>query len=189
MAYRYASHTLRTFTKPGGGIRSPTRFRRLILHSNAMIAHGCPNSECAIVNPLLLGAFVRSLCMRRAVRWAFGQQRPSIIARRLCSFLPLCFPLSLSLPLPRQTSLYETVHPILFPVSDRPFVVRTSLSADDEMASKKRKGERARRDCESHTVRSLSRRHLFSTATTDTGPVENKCHALIFYRCGRPVER
>ena len=32
-------------------------------------------------------------------------------------------------------------------------------------------------------------RHLFSTATTDTGPVENKCHALIFYRCGRAVER
>ena len=96
--------------------------------------------------------------MRRAVRWAFGQQRPSIIARCLCSFLRLCFPLSLSLPLPRQTSLYETVHPILFPVSDRPFVVRTSLSADDEMASKKRKGERtsgrARRV--SHSSLSLS---------------------------------
>ena len=88
-----------------------------------------------------------SLCTDGAVSgWGMGvwpatSVRPSIIALGSA-----CFPLSLSHVSLR--SLYETVHPILFPVSVRSASDRASLSADDEMASKKRKGERA---SESHT--------------------------------------
>ena len=124
-----------------------------------MIVHGCPNSECAIVNPLLPAPSVRS---HEAVSGRMGVWPATSIY-----YCPPCFPLSLSRSHVSLRSLYETVHPILFPVSVqsalpplvrpsvRLSVVRTSLSADDEMASKKRKGERTSGRDESHTALSL----------------------------------
>ena len=122
-----------------------------------MIAHGCPSSECAIVNPLLCAR------MGQAGKRSTGNGRlASNVRPSVHLLLPSAPPAFRSRSLSPTSVFVRCMKPFTLFFSPcqsvRSASDRASLSADDEMASKKRKGERARLRVSlshTHTVRSL----------------------------------
>ena len=127
--------------------------RRLTFHCDPRSADSPRLSECAIVNPLLCARMMgragkRSVGNGRLASSVRLSVRPSIIALGSA-----CFPLSPTSVLVRCMKPFTLFFSPCQSV--RSASVRASLSADDEMASKKRKGERARLRV-SHTQSALS---------------------------------